>query len=89
MDPFALVLLAGLAAIVVLVWLLGRLSGAEPPGLRSAREISETRERLEAEDLEQMLAAYNGRRRVRGQSVLTVEDLEHRVAEDLADRLRQ
>jgi len=54
-DPFALVLLAGLAALILWVWLLGKYypgSGMEQLGLRTAREISENREALDAEDLE-------------------------------------
>ncbi|MGI8864516.1 MAG: hypothetical protein ACR2JH_08985 [Solirubrobacteraceae bacterium] len=92
MDPFALVLLAGLAALILWVWLLGKYypgSGLEQLGLRSAREISENREALEAEDLEQMLAAHNARRLRRGESEVTVHDLEVRVMEDLSDQRRR
>lgn len=92
MDPFALVLLAGLAALILWVWLLGRYypgNGLEQLGLRTAREISENREALEAEDLEQMLAAHNARRLRRGESEVTVHDLELRVMEDLSDQRRR
>lgn len=92
MDPFALVLLAGFAALILWVWLLGthsQGSGLEQLGLRSPREISETREQLEAEDLEQMLAAHNARRRARGERELTVSDLELRIAEDLSEQRRR
>ncbi len=92
MDPFALVLLAGLAALVLWVWLLGKYypgSGLEQLGLKSAREISENREALEAEDLEQMLAAHNARRTARGETEVTVHDLELRVMEDLSDQRRR
>jgi hypothetical protein len=61
----------------------------EQLGLRSAREISETREALEAEDLEQMLAAHNARRRARGEAEVTVSDLEMQVAADLNDQRRR
>jgi hypothetical protein len=91
-DPFALVLLGGLAAMILWIWLLGKHtpgSGLEQLGLRSAREITETREALEAEDLEQMLAAHNARRRARGERELTVADLEMRVMEDLAEQHRR
>jgi hypothetical protein len=84
-DAFALVLLGGLAALVLWIWLLGKYfpgSGLEQLGLRSAREISETREELEAEDLNQMLAAHNARRRARGEREMSVEDLELRVMQD-------
>jgi hypothetical protein len=91
-DPFALVLLAGLAALILWVWLLGKYypgNGMEQLGLRSAREISENREALDAEDLEQMLAAHNARRRARGESEVTVHDLELRVMDDLSDQRRR
>jgi hypothetical protein len=91
-DAFALVLLGGLAALVLWIWLLGKYfpgSGLEQLGLRSAREISEQREELEAEDLNQMLAAHNARRRARGEREMSVEDLELRVIEDTNDQRRR
>jgi hypothetical protein len=91
-DPFAVVILSGIAAVVLSVWLLGRFypgSGMEQLGLRSAREIAETRESLEAEDLDQMLAAHNARRRARGESEVTVSDLELRVARDVGEQQRR
>jgi hypothetical protein len=78
-DALVLVLLGGAIAVAAAVWLLGRYypgSGAEQLGLRSSREISETREALEAEDLDQMLAAHNARRRARGEQELTIENLD-------------
>ena len=92
MDPFALVLLAGFAALIFWIWLLGKYSertGLERLGLRSARQITETREQLEAEDLEQMLAAHNVRRRARGEREVTVGELELRVAEDAREQHRR
>jgi hypothetical protein len=91
-DPFAVVLVGGLAAMILSIWLLGRYypgSGLEQVGLRSAREISETREALEAEDLDQMLLAHNARRRARGEAEVTVADLELRVMEDLNEQRRR
>jgi len=60
-------------------------------GQRSAREIVENREALEADDLDQMLAAHNARRRARGEKELSVGDLELRVAHDMReqDKVRQ
>ncbi len=92
MDPFALVLLGGLVALILWLWLLGKHypgSGLEQLGLRSAREITESREALEAEDLEQMLAAHNARRRARGEQEVTVADLETRVIQDRAEQQRR
>jgi hypothetical protein len=91
-DPFALVLLGGLAALILWLWLLGKYypgSGLEQVGLKSAREISETRESLEAEDLDQMLAAHNARRRARGETEVTVADLEMQVMQDLGEQRRR
>jgi len=91
-DPFAIVLLAGLGALILWIWLLGKYypgTGLEQLGLRSAREISETREALDAEDLEQMLDAHNARRRARGEAEITVSDLELRVMEDLSEQRRR
>jgi hypothetical protein len=91
-DPFAGVLLGGMAALILSLWLLGKYypgSGLEQVGLRSAREISETREALEAEDLDQMLIAHNARRRARGEAEVTVADLELGVMEDLSEQHRR
>jgi hypothetical protein len=91
-DPFALVLLGGLAALILWIWLLGKYypgGGLEQLGLKSAREITERREELDAEDLAQMLDAHNARRRARGEREVTVGDLENRVMEDLAEQRRR
>jgi hypothetical protein len=91
-DPFAIVLLGAIAVLVLWIWLLGRYvpgSGLEQLGLRSARQIVEERESLEAEDLSQMLAAHNERRRRRGERELTVADLERRVMEDFSEQRRR
>jgi hypothetical protein len=91
-DPFALVLLAGLAILVLWVWILGRANqgrGMEQFGLRSARRITEDREELEAEDLAQMLEAHNARRRRRGEADVTVADLERRVMQDFNEQRRR
>jgi hypothetical protein len=91
-DPFAIVLLGGLVAVILWIWLLGKYypgSGLEQLGLRSAREISESREALEAEDLDQMLRAHNARRRARGEQEMTVADLENRVMEDQRELRRR
>jgi hypothetical protein len=58
-------------------------------GLRTSRQIVEDREALEAEDLSQMLAAHNARRRRRGEADLTVSDLEARVISDVNEQQRR
>jgi hypothetical protein len=78
-DPFTLVVVGGLAVVVIVFWLLGRYypgSGLEQLGLRSARELAERREALEAEDLVQMLSAHNQRKRARGEAEVTAEEVE-------------
>ncbi len=85
-------MLSGIAVVVLSVYLLGKYypgSGLEQVGLRSAREIAETREELEAQDLDQMLAAHNARRRARGDKELTVGELELRVARDAHEQQRR
>lgn len=84
-DPFTLVVFVGLAVGIGALYLVGRAGDRAPLqqiGLRSASEIIETRESLEAEDLEQMLAAHNARRRARGQRELSVSDVELQVTLD-------
>jgi hypothetical protein len=91
-DAFAIVLLGAIAALILWVWLLGRYapgSGLEQLGLRSGREITEDREALEAEDLSQMLAAHNERRRRRGKPEVTLADIELQVMNDLGEQRRQ
>lgn len=92
MDAFTALVFGALAIIVVSVYLLGRYypgSGLDQIGQRSAREIMESREALEAEDLEQMLAARNARLRARGERELSVEDMELRVAAERHDQQRR
>lgn len=82
MDGFVLALGGFLIAMVIALVLIGHFypgSGLDQLGMRSAREIVETREELEAEDLHQMLAAHNARRRARGEAEVTLEDVEMRV----------
>jgi hypothetical protein len=91
-DPFTLVVVGGLAAVVLALWLLGRYypgSGLEQLGLRSARELAEQREALEAEDLDQMLSAHNARKRARGEPEVTAEQVEADVARERDEARRR
>jgi hypothetical protein len=91
-DPFSLVVVGGLAAMVLVLWLLGRYypgSGLEQLGLRSARDLAERREALEAEDLDQMLSAHNARRRAQGEAVLTAEEVEARLLSERDEAQRR
>jgi hypothetical protein len=91
-DPFTVIILGGLAALVIWIAVLAKFSGSglEQLDWKSGREITESRETLEAEDLAQMIEATNARRRRRGEPEVTLEDLELRVMEDVTeqDRLR-
>jgi len=90
-DPFAIVIIGGIVAMILWVLLVGKLSpgsGMEQLGLRSGREVMETREALEAEDLDQMLQAANARRRARGEKEVTVEELELQVLSDQQEMMR-
>lgn len=92
MDPFTVVLIGGLVALILWIVILGKFapgSGLEQLGWKSAQQIYEKREALDVEDLDQMLAAHNERRRKRGEADLTVEDLEMRVAQDISDQRRR
>lgn len=87
-----MIVLVGLLVVILFVVLLGRAnqgSSLDQFGLRSAREITEAREALDAEDLQQMLAAHNERRRARGQPEMTVEDVEMQVMNDRSEQLRR
>jgi hypothetical protein len=83
-DPFALIMLGGVAVLVVVLLLLGRFypgSGAEQLDWRPTRS-PELEIQNEIDDLDQMREAVNRRRRARGQAELTDEELQQRLAED-------
>lgn len=87
-----MVILSGLVGLILWIVLLGKFApgnGLDQIGWKSAREISERREELEAEDLAQMLEARNARRRARGEPEQTVEDLELKVMRDLGEQRRR
>ena len=92
MDSFTVVVDGGLALLVLVFWLIGRYypgSGLEQLGLQSARELTERREALEAEDLDQMLSAHNERRRARGEAEVSAEEVEARVLSELREQRRE
>ena len=89
MDSFVLVLLGGAVALGLWMWLLARHypgNGLDQVGLKSAREITETREALEAEDLDQMIAAHNARRRAKGKPEVTAAEYELSVTRERNDQ---
>lgn len=92
MDPFALAMLGLLVGLILLIVLAGKLapgSGLQELGLKSSREILEKREALDAEDVHQMLAARNARRRARGEREVTLEEMELRVFSEIGEQQRR
>jgi hypothetical protein len=89
-DPFAVIIVAGFAALMIWMIVLGKFSagGNEQLDWKSAREVTESREALEVEDLAQMLEAHNARRRRRGEAEVTVEELELKVVDDAREQNR-
>jgi hypothetical protein len=86
-DPFAVIILGGVAALVVALYVLGRFfpgSGADQLDWRPARTYDQ-KVLAEIEDLDQMLEATNVRRRRRGDPELTEHVLHQRVREDMTE----
>jgi hypothetical protein len=84
-DPFAVIILGGVAALVLALFLLGRYfpgSGTEQLDWRPSRSYDQ-KVLAEIEDLDQMLEATNARRRRRGEPELTEHALHERVREDM------
>jgi hypothetical protein len=76
-DPFALIMLGGVAVLVIALLALGRFypgSGAEQLDWRPTRS-AQLEAANEVDDLDQMREAVNRKRRARGQPDLTDEDL--------------
>jgi hypothetical protein len=85
MDPFALIMLGLVVALIVFVLILGRYhpkSGADVLRWQPTRS-AELEVQNEVDDLEQMLEATNRRRRARGEPELTEAGLRDQVAEDV------
>jgi hypothetical protein len=91
-DSFTLVVVGGLVALFGVFWLLGRYypgSGLEQLGLKSAREVIERREELDAEDLDQLVRARNDRKRARGEAEESAEEVEARVLREISEQRRR
>jgi hypothetical protein len=80
----------GLLVILILLGLFYPGSGADQVRWRPTRSV-ETEVQNEIDDLDQMLAATNAKRRARGAGELTEEHMHARVAEDrrIADEQRE
>ncbi len=92
MGTFAILLVGAVLVTAFWSWLASgtggrprRRTGSGPLGLRSADEIVEQREALEAEDLSQLLEACNARRRRRGERERTLEDVELQLTRERHD----
>jgi hypothetical protein len=88
---FGIVAAGGLGVIVVAVLLLGYYypgTGADVLDWRPTRSI-ELEAELEIDDLQQMLAAQNERRRRRGARERSLEEIERQVASDMAEQQRR
>jgi hypothetical protein len=85
MDPFAVIILGGLAGLVVACLLLGRFypgNGSDVLDWKPTRS-PETEAQNEVDDLEQMLEAANRRRRRRGAPELTEASMRATVAQEV------
>jgi hypothetical protein len=92
MGTFAILLVGAVVVTALWSWLASgtgahqrRRTGSGPLGLRSADEILEQREALDAEDLSQLLEACNARRRRRGERERTLEDVELQLTRERHD----
>ncbi len=88
---FGIVAAGGLGVIVLAVLLLGYYypgTGADVLDWRPTRSI-ELEAELEVDDLQQMLAAQNERRRRRGARERSLEEIELQVAADMAEQQRR
>lgn len=82
MDPFAVIILGGIAGVIVACLLLGRFypgNGSDVLDWQPTRS-PEVEAQNEVDDLEQMLEAANRRRRRRGVPELTEDSMRAQVA---------
>ena len=85
MDPFALIVVGGIAGLIVALLVIGRYhprSGADVLDWKPTRSV-ETEILLEFEDVDQMIEAQNERRRRRGEPEITEREVRERVAADM------
>ncbi|MFZ0385187.1 MAG: hypothetical protein WAL22_05970 [Solirubrobacteraceae bacterium] len=95
MGTFAILLVGAVVVTGLWSWLASGTgkhqrprTGSGPLGLRSAEEILEQREALDAEDLSQLLEACNARRRRRGERERTLEEVELQLTRERHDVAR-
>lgn len=91
MDPFAVIMLGGTAGVVIALLLLGRFypgSGADVLDWKPTRS-PETEAQNDVDELEQLMAVANRRRRRLGQVELTEDTLDQLVVESSQERTRR
>lgn len=79
-------LVGGLLWIILVGKFSSRRGLEEAMGWKSAREVMEQREALDAEDVHEMIAARNARRRARGEREVTLEEMEYQVSQELREQ---
>lgn len=92
MTVVAILLIVGVVVLVIWVGISPQYSprgGLDALGLKSGPEITEQRAALEAEDLEQMMAARNARRRARGEAEISTEDYEMQLMAEVNAQRRK
>jgi hypothetical protein len=92
MTVVAILLIVGVVVLVAWVAISPTYSprgGLDALGLKSGPEITERRAALEAEDLEQMMAARNARRRARGEAEISTEDYEMQLMSEINAQRRK
>jgi len=90
-DPFALIVVGGMAALIAAILLLGRFypgSGADVLDWKPTRS-PETESQNELDDVDQMLEAANERRRRRGKPERTEAQVRAEVAAEQKDALQR
>ena len=87
MDPFALIMTGIVGGLLIVLLLIGWFhpsSGADVLDWRPTRS-PELEAQNEIDDLDQMLAAANAKRRAKGRPELTEVELQARLSEDTKD----
>ena len=79
-------LVGGILWVILVGKFSSRREMEEALGWKSARDVMERREALDAEDVHQMIAARNARRRARGEREVSLEEMEYKVSVELREQ---
>jgi hypothetical protein len=83
-------LLVGLILWLILVGKASSRRGLEEAmGWKSAHDVIERREALDAEDVNQMIAARNERRRARGEREVSLDEMEFKISQELREQTQR